>query len=147
MGQGAEGTDITDIPGTPEIAESPGTCGGADKSHAHGRLFLTPRRTLCSPPSGFLPARYLALASGKPITGCRWYFRVTTCYTGLTPCALLCRPYGAVAGKGSPLVKSRSDEARCGAARIAYRYDEVHRINTRGGYFVGLYMALFLYRL
>ena len=39
------------------------------------RLFaFTPRRTSCSPPSGFLPARYLALASGKPITGFQYYF-------------------------------------------------------------------------
>ena len=48
------------------------------------RLFaFIPRRTLCSPPSGSLPARYLALASGKLITGRRYTFPRPNDNTGL----------------------------------------------------------------
>ena len=74
-----------------------GTCGG-QTSPTHTAGFFSPLVALCAP--------------RLPALGCRYVLRVCHLNTGLTPCALLCRPYGAVTGKGSPLVKSRSDEAR-----------------------------------
>ena len=79
-------------PGLAEVQTSP--------THTAG--FFSPLVALCAP--------------RLPALGCRYVLRVRHLNTGLTPCALLCRPYGAVTGKGSPLVKSRSDEARASLA-------------------------------